>query len=25
VPALHFYSMNRADLIGELCKRLGWC
>ena len=25
VPALHFHSMNRADLIGELCKRLGWC
>ena len=25
VPALHFDSMNRADLIGELCKRLGWC
>ena len=25
VPALHFYSMNRADLIGALCARLGWC
>ncbi|MDO4642945.1 MAG: methylenetetrahydrofolate reductase [NAD(P)H] [Cardiobacteriaceae bacterium] len=23
-PALHFYSMNRADLIIELSKRLGW-
>lgn len=25
VPSLHFYSMNRADLIGALCARLGWC
>ena len=24
VPALHFYSMNRADLIREICTRLGW-
>ena len=24
VPALHFYSMNRADLIREICSRLGW-
>ena len=24
VPALHFYSMNRADLIHEICTRLGW-
>lgn len=25
VPALHFYSMNRADTIIEIVKRLGWC
>lgn len=24
VPGLHFYTMNRPDLVLEICRRLGW-